>query len=127
MYAHKVRPIAGKRYVHCFKELLELSSSPERSGIGGDEIMQVICRSTNRHPETRCCVCGQGFVIFWERESRTQRREALFEIQKTLCNHHRHNDGPIVHPQHDFAILQWDRPLAAAGEALLGHTHSMAM
>jgi hypothetical protein len=66
-------------------------------------------------------------VIFWERESRTQRREALFEIQKSLCSHHIHNDGPNVHPQHDFAILQWNGPLAAAGEALLGHTHSMAM
>lgn len=89
--------------------------------------MQVICRSTNKHPETRCCICGQGFVIFWERESRAQRRESLFEIQKILCNHHRQNEGPLVHPQHDFAILQLNGSMAGAGEAIRGQSPSMAM
>ena len=64
--------------------------------------MQVQCRMTDRNAETRCCICGQGFVMFWERESHAERREILFEIQKTLCNHHRNQVGPHVHPETDF-------------------------
>ena len=79
--------------------------------------MQVICRKTDKHPETRCCVCGQGFVIFGERESRTQRREALFEIQKSLCNSSSHNDGPNVHPQRDFAIMQSEPTVGRSGRS----------
>jgi hypothetical protein len=40
--------------------------------------------------------------MFWERQSRIERKEILFEIQKTLCNHHRIHTGPDVHPQADF-------------------------
>jgi hypothetical protein len=57
---------------------------------------------TNHNAETRCCICGQGFVMFWERESHAERREILFEIQKTLCNHHRTQSGEHVHPKADF-------------------------
>jgi len=40
--------------------------------------------------------------MFWERESHAERREILFEIQKTLCNHHRNQTGPHAHPKADF-------------------------
>jgi hypothetical protein len=40
--------------------------------------------------------------MFWEQESHTERKEILFEIQKTLCNHHRLQAGPNVHPETEF-------------------------
>jgi len=72
--------------------------------------MQVLCRPTNRNAETRCCRCGQGFVMFWERQSRTERKEILFEIQKTLCDHHRNQNGPDVHPHTDFLAPDYFGP-----------------
>ena len=45
--------------------------------------MQVLCKSTNGNAETHCCVCGQGFVMFWERQSRAERIQVMKEIQNT--------------------------------------------
>jgi hypothetical protein len=40
--------------------------------------------------------------MFWEQESHAERKEIFFEIQKTLCNHHRMQAGPHVHPETEF-------------------------
>jgi hypothetical protein len=64
--------------------------------------MQVVCRTTKHNAETRCCICGQGFVMSWEGGSNVSRREILFEIQKTLCDHHRNQRGMRVHPEAEF-------------------------
>lgn len=70
--------------------------------------MQVLCKKTNGNAETHCCVCGQGFVIFWDRQSRTERIAALHEIQNVLRNHHRNKAGPEAHPQDSYAIPEWN-------------------
>jgi hypothetical protein len=51
--------------------------------------MQVLCTSANGNAETYCCICGQGFVMFWERQSRRERAAAIREIQDSLRQHHR--------------------------------------
>jgi hypothetical protein len=83
--------------------------------------MQVLCKSTNGNAECNCCICGQGFVLFWERQSRTERAEALRDIQDTLRRHHRENLGPHVHPQTGFLVPEWNGPIAFSGAALLGN------
>jgi hypothetical protein len=70
--------------------------------------MQVLCKKTNGNAETHCCVCGQGFVIFWDRQSRTERIAAMHEIQHVLRNHHRNKAGPEAHPQDSYAIPEWN-------------------
>jgi hypothetical protein len=89
--------------------------------------MQVLCKSAEENAETHCCVCGQGFVIFWERQSRAERTEALREIQKTLRGHHRDQSGPAAHPRSGFVIPEWDKPVAFSGAAILGHAPSWAL
>lgn len=69
--------------------------------------MQVLCKSTNGNAETHCCVCGQGFVMFWERQSRTERVELMKEIQHALRHQHRINKGPDAHPNGSFLLPEW--------------------
>lgn len=89
--------------------------------------MQVLCKSTNGNAETHCCVCGQGFVMFWERQSHAKRIEAMRDIQKTLRNQHRHQAGPQAHPQNGFLVPEWSGPIAFSGAAILGHAPSWAL
>ena len=89
--------------------------------------MQVLCKSTNGNAETHCCVCGQGFVLFWERQSHAERIEAMREIQKTLRDQHRHQPGPQAHPASGFLVPEWNGPLAFSGAAILGHAPSWAL
>jgi len=86
--------------------------------------MQVLCKSTNGNAETHCCVCGQGFVMFWERQSRSERMEARSEIQKTLRSHHYNQAGPEAHPPDGFLVPEWNGPIAASGAAILGQAPS---
>lgn len=72
--------------------------------------MQVLCRTTKNSAETRCCICGQGFVMFWDRQSNSERKEILFEIQKTLCSHHRNKSGVHVHPETEFLVPDYFGP-----------------
>jgi hypothetical protein len=89
--------------------------------------MQVMCRSTIGNAEARCSVCGQGFVIFWERESRSQRIQALREIQRLLRDHHRSQTGPQAHPQNGFLFPELNVPEAFSGAAMHGQAPSWAL
>jgi hypothetical protein len=82
--------------------------------------MQVLCKSTNGNAECNCCVCGQGFVMYWERQSRNEQAEALREIQQTFLRHHRENMGMHAHPQTGFLVPEWNGPMAYSGAGLLG-------
>ncbi|MDR3792122.1 MAG: hypothetical protein P4L03_01960 [Terracidiphilus sp.] len=83
--------------------------------------MQVLCKSTTGNAECHCTVCGQGFVMFWERQSRSERREAMHEIQEALLRHHREHPGPHPHPQSSFLVPEWNGPIAFSAAALLGN------
>lgn len=89
--------------------------------------MQVLCKSTNGNAEVHCGVCGQGFVLFWERQSRAERAETLKEIQKTLRGHHQEQGTQQVHPQAGFLIPNWDGPSSFSGAAILGHAPTWAL
>ncbi len=69
--------------------------------------MQVLCKKTNGDAETHCCVCGQGFVMFWDRQSRAERIAALHEIQMVLRRHHRNSTEPDAHPSVGFTVPEW--------------------
>lgn len=70
--------------------------------------MQVYCRKTNGNAELHCCVCGQGFVMFWERQTATERAVLRAEIQEMLRRQHRATDGPEAHPLGEFAGPEWE-------------------
>jgi hypothetical protein len=78
------------------------------NGLGADGVnMQVLCKKTNGNAEAHCCVCGQGFVMFWDRQSRIERIAALHETQQVLRQHHRLTLSPEAHPGDSFPVPEW--------------------
>lgn len=91
----------------------------KRSGTDGVE-MQVVCKKTDGNAETHCCVCGQGFVMFWDRQSRNERIAALHEIQEAFRPQHRNAAGPEAHPKDSFPVPEWSGASAFSGTAAQG-------
>jgi hypothetical protein len=89
--------------------------------------MQVMCKSSKDQVEATCSVCGQGFVLFWERQSRAEKTIALKEIGKILRGHHSRQDGPEAHPRRSFLVPEWDGPVGYSGAAILGNAPSWAL
>jgi hypothetical protein len=89
--------------------------------------MQVLLKSTDSIVETRCSVCGQGFAMFWERQTKAERAEALREIDSTLRRHHQAGPDVQVHPQKGFLVPAWDGPVAFSGAAILGNAPVWAL
>lgn len=89
--------------------------------------MQVLCKSSDEATETQCSICGQGFVLFWERQSKTERNTALQEIARTLRKHHDEIAGPEAHPERGFLVPAWNGPIAFSGAAILGNAPSWAL
>jgi len=89
--------------------------------------MQVLCKSTSGSAETRCCVCGQGFAMFWERQSRSERAEVIREIQMTLRHQHRNQKGPEAHPNGGFLAPESKGSNAASCASMLGQAPSWAL
>ena len=89
--------------------------------------MQVFCKSTNRNAEIKCCVCGQGYVMFWERQSHAERVIAKREIQNALRGHHRNQAGPQAHPPNGFMVPQLDCHVTFSPAAILDRVPSWAL
>lgn len=87
--------------------------------------MKVYCKSTNGNSEFRCGVCGQGFVLFWERQPRVERVAILSEIQETMRRHHRISPGREAHPQGGFLAPDWGDPMELAAAALKGGNQAL--
>jgi hypothetical protein len=99
-------------------------SSPSCLGTPGthEVKMQVLCKKTDGNAEAHCCVCGQGFVMFWDRQSRNDRIEAMHEIQEVLRRHHRNSSSPEAHPKDSFLVPEWSGHTAMAGAATEGNS-----
>ena len=89
--------------------------------------MQVLLKTSESTVETRCSVCGQGFVMFWERQSKSERSEALRQIDSTLRSHHSATEGNHVHPVKGFLVPEWNGPIAFSGAAILGNAPVWAL
>lgn len=93
----------------------------------GDLEMQILCKSIDENADTCCSVCGQGFVLYWERESKSERTEALREVDKALRSHHSSLTGPEAHPTRGFLVPEWEGAVASSGAAILGNAPSWAL
>jgi hypothetical protein len=89
--------------------------------------MQVLCKSTIGSGELKCSVCGQGFVMFWERQSRAERKQSMREIQTYLRTHHSNIAGPQAHPRAGFLVPDWNGPVQFSGASILGHAPTWAL
>jgi hypothetical protein len=99
----------------CFELAIVTSVRKETAREGQ---VKVFCRSTNGNAEIRCGICGQGFVLFWERHPRTERIMIHREIQETLRRHHRAAPGREAHPRGGFLAPGWGDPNDLAASAL---------
>jgi hypothetical protein len=89
--------------------------------------MQVYCEHDNRHPDIHCNLCGQGFVVYWEGQSRPERSDALLEVEKALRDHHRLHPGAKAHPAHGFLVRERMHSTAGHGPSILGNAPSWAL
>jgi hypothetical protein len=89
--------------------------------------MQVFCKSSNENAEAYCSVCGQGFSLYWERQTRTERAAALREIDKTLRQHHYDHAGREAHPERAFSVPEQSRFIGFSGAAVRGAAPSWAL
>lgn len=81
--------------------------------------MQVLCKPTNASPDIKCPVCGQGFLLYWERSSRDQQDDTLPNILQVLREHHNRLDF-TTHPGSPFNIPSWSGLPQFSAAALLG-------
>jgi hypothetical protein len=83
--------------------------------------MQVLCEKSNMGSDVRCGVCGQGFLVYWERTSRAERMQARAAVMNALVRQHENErTGHDVHPETRFTIPDWDGDVRYSGAALLG-------
>jgi hypothetical protein len=113
--ARKADDIAVRWNGHRHKELAIVHAWLGKPPALVRQEMQVLCRKTKGNAEFHCCVCGQGFVMFWERQSRSERAEIMHEIQETMRRHHRTAPGPEAHPLDGFLAPQMVGSLEMAG------------
>jgi hypothetical protein len=89
--------------------------------------MQVLCKTSNESSEIRCSECGQGFMLFWERQAELDHADALREVEAALRDQHREKNGTGVHPEHGFLVPAWDGPIEFSGAAILGNAPDWAL
>jgi hypothetical protein len=89
--------------------------------------MHVLCKSSKQQAETCCSVCGQGFALYRERQTKAERAQALRDIGKTLRSHHYNQAGPEAHPNRGILVPDWKMPVAVSGAAILGNAPSWAL
>jgi hypothetical protein len=83
--------------------------------------MQVLCKSSNDNSEIRCELCGQGFLLYWERHAEFEYADAIREVEAALRDQHRDEKGVGAHPEHGFLVPAWDGPIEFSGAAILGN------
>jgi hypothetical protein len=89
--------------------------------------MQVLCKTTSDSPNLCCTVCGQGFVLLWERQSKAERAMALRDIAKALRGHHHKLSGRGAHPQQGFVVADGNGSSTFSGAAIAGNAPSWAL
>lgn len=82
--------------------------------------MQVLCKFSDNSPDVQCPVCGQGFLLYWERSSRDQQEDTRQSIQQALRDHHADNTAMEAHPGPAFNIPSWSGSPRFSAAALLG-------
>jgi hypothetical protein len=89
--------------------------------------MQVLCKLSTTVNDVQCSVCGQGFVVYWERHSPEEQEEARQLVMQQLAEHHRETNEPGAHPVQSFNVPQWAGLPKFSGAALLGGAPEWAL
>jgi hypothetical protein len=93
-------------------------AAPNRHNKGNH--MQVLCKLSDSSSDVHCPVCGQGFLLYWERSSRTQQDDTRHSIKQALEDHHLDSTDTGAHPEAAFNIPNWSGSPQFSAAALLG-------
>jgi len=86
--------------------------------------MQVLLKRTEDKTDIECTVCRQGFRIYWERSSPSERDTMRAIVQGELVRHHHGDSTSSAHPQKPFNLPEWGGQPEFSGAALLGGGYS---
>lgn len=82
--------------------------------------MQVLCKISNTVSDVRCKVCGQGFLVYWSRTSRTEQEITRQHVVEALAKQHGSSHAAHVHPRTGFNVPDWAGLPTFSAAALLG-------
>jgi hypothetical protein len=82
--------------------------------------MQVLCKLSDSSPDVHCPLCGQGFLLYWERSARDQQEATRHSIKQALRDQHIDNLAAEAHPEVAFNIPSWSGSPKFSAAALLG-------
>ena len=88
--------------------------------------MQVLLRKSanpddpNAKQDVRCSVCNQGFRIYWERTSDSERAAMRVIVLSELKAQHTNDLTTAAHPSALFNVPNWQGPAQFSGAAMLG-------
>ena len=91
-------------------------------------MMQVLCKASNTASDVRCNVCGQGFVVYWERTNHTEREKTREKVLHALREQHENAaNSAEAHPQDCFNLPAWNGEPQFSGAALLGNAPAWSL
>ncbi len=83
--------------------------------------MQALCIVTaDENCDVQCLCCGQKYSVYYARQDKAEREEALLLIQQALTEHHLRSPLTTAHPGDAFNVPAWSGPAHASAAALLG-------
>jgi hypothetical protein len=88
--------------------------------------MQVLCKASKTASDIRCTICGQGFLVYWTRNSIEERAAARAGILQALRDHHTDSETASAHPASGFNLPEWSGDPRASAAALLGNAPAWA-
>jgi hypothetical protein len=89
--------------------------------------MQVLCKTSNTVSDVRCKVCGQGFLVYWSRSSRTEQEATRRHVIEALAKQHTSSSNANAHPKTGFNVPDWSGLPAFSGAALLGGANNWSL
>ncbi len=82
--------------------------------------MQVLCIVTSEDAcDVQCPCCQQKYTIYYSRQGKQEREEALETVRTALLEHHLRNPLASAHPGDAFNVPAWSGPAHASAAALL--------
>jgi hypothetical protein len=89
--------------------------------------MQVLCKLSHTASDVRCRVCGQGFLVYWSRNSRAEQAASRGMVIEALAAQHASSHSEHVHPRTGFNVPAWSGRPSVSGAALLGGYQEFAV
>ena len=89
--------------------------------------MQVLCKISNTVSDVRCKVCGQGFLVYWSRTTRTEREATRQHVVEALAQQHAASPTEHAHPRTGFTLPAWSGVPSSSAAALLGGAQAWSL